>query len=74
MKFSEAMSNPDVTTIRKTYWDNPEDRVNLPPILPNGIRGLWATLDADDGLQRLQTDVLAMTLDDGSDDWEVWVP
>lgn len=69
MKFNDLMADHRVATVRKSKWDNPEDRLHLPPII-NGARGLWATLEAFDGFNVVEVRVLAFQCDDDSDDWE----
>lgn len=77
MKITEALADHSIAAVRRRKWANPNDRLQLPPVVPSSrdgtpSRGVWGKLIGFDGVQVTETNVLCLPAMLGGDDWEAW--
>lgn len=77
MRLFELSDDRSVTHVRRAYWSDPEDHIELPPLSSDGTtRGPWFHLNAYDveTNARKRTPILFIQmLDDDNVDWEIYV-
>lgn len=76
MRLFDLSDDRDVVAVRRSIWRDPEDYLELPPVI-DGMRGPWFFLHAIDPETnaRKKTPILFIEmLDDNCDDWEPHQP